>query len=68
MDFKTWVKSVQTAGYNGACTVNIYHLIINKFIDKVNFYDYWPLQIFVPSIGPSCPCFALMLFIAEKRC
>ena len=22
LDFKKWVKSIQTAGYNGACTVD----------------------------------------------
>ena len=38
MNLKKWVKSIQTAGYNGTCTVNVLcqiipysHLILNSF-------------------------------------
>ena len=28
LDFKKWVKNIQTAGYNGACTVYVYFKLI----------------------------------------
>ena len=42
MNFKKWVKSVQTAGYNGVCTVNVKTMrkITQIFVavsEKLNF-------------------------------
>ena len=30
LDFKNWVKSIQTAGYNGALTVNEKKIFVQK--------------------------------------
>ena len=36
MNFKKWVKSIQTAGYNGAGTVgNLFVIVVESF----NFYS-----------------------------
>ena len=46
MNFKKWVKSIQTAGYNGAHTVYIYSevRIIRKYM-KIYLCSFW-LQAF----------------------
>ena len=44
MNFKKWVKSIQTAGYNGARTVHITFLLCSDGIPKV-----------VSITEPSCP-------------
>ena len=60
MNFKQWVKSIQTAGYNGARTIDAFYLEKQKsFIPKKNI-SYSIVSNYakiVPKDGACCPNF-----------
>ena len=45
LDFKKWIKSIQTAGYNGACTVfQFYKMYLYMFSFDKNLTNLVPLS------------------------
>ena len=51
MNFKKWVKSIQTAGYNGARTVTSFDSLLQKFDNQTKYLVV--LTLYKSYLGPN---------------